>query len=210
MKQQNAPKPAAYVQQTVEINEPPPDEEYFFAQIMPDTQTFSNFNAAATTSISQKAEEFSKIGAIIVILAIAAIYKSKGCDVAGACVREECLKPAVNGLFIQIAILTALSASVIFSLHNLNIIKNWQETMLATHVCILVIGYQIWSGYCQISHAAKQIAIWRKYEENVINYDYLKLKKQQYEKQYYQLFLSQTQEIPMDLIEEVQYLTMRL
>jgi hypothetical protein len=36
------------------------------------------------------------------------------------------------------------------------------------------------------------------------------LKKQQYEKLYYQLFLNQTKDIPMDLIEEVQYLTMRL
>jgi len=36
-----------------------------------------------------------------------------------------------------------------------------------------------------IAHTARQIATWRKYEENVINFDYLKLKKQQYEKLYY-------------------------
>lgn len=44
----------------------------------------------------------------------------------------------------------------------------------------------------------------------MINFDYLKLKKQQYEKLYYQLFLNQTQEMNTELIDEIQYLTMRL
>ena len=91
---------------------------------------------------------------------------------------------------IQTIILTALSASVIFSLHRLNIIADWYSVTLAGHVCLLIIGYQLWSGYCLVAHTARQIEAWRKYEENVINYDYLKLKKQQYEKLYYQLFLN--------------------
>ena len=67
--------------------------------------------------------------------------------------------------------------------------------LIATDCCVFVVGYQIFCGYSQISRAAKTIALWRRYEENVINYDYLKLKKQQYEKQYYALFLNQTQDI---------------
>jgi len=126
----------------------------------------------------------------VVILAFAAIYKSKGCDVAGLLVREEALKPAVNGLFVQTLILIALSASVIFSLHRLGVVVDHYQVMLAADCCFLIVGYQIWSGYRQISQASKQIASWRRYEENVTNYDYLKLRKQQYEKQYYQLFLS--------------------
>ena len=62
--------------------------------------------------------------------------------------------------------------------------------LIAADCCVLVVGYQIFSGYSQISKAAQTIALWRKYEENAINTDYLKLKKQQYEKQYYQLFLN--------------------
>ena len=102
------------------------------------------------------------------------------------------------------------SISVVFSLSKLDLITERQQMLIASDCCVLVVCYQVYCGYSQISGASQTIAQWRKYEENVINHDYLKLKKQQYEKQYYALFLNQTQDVNMELIDEIQYLTMRL
>ena len=99
--------------------------------------------------------EFSNVAAVVVILAFVAIYKTAGCDIAGLLVREEALKPAINGLFVQTLILTALSASVIFSLHRLDIIVGKQQVMLAADCCLLVVLYQVWSGFRQVTQASK-------------------------------------------------------
>jgi hypothetical protein len=72
--------------------------------------------------VGKKMHEFSNVAAVVFILAFAAIYKSKGCDIAGLLVREQALKSAVNGLFVQTLMMIAFSASIIFSLYRLNII----------------------------------------------------------------------------------------
>ena len=59
---------------------------------MPDTQTFTNLNKNHAIDVSGKLHEFSNVVAIVLVLAFAVIYKSKGCDVTGLLVREEVLK----------------------------------------------------------------------------------------------------------------------
>ena len=60
---------------------------------MPDTQTFNNIpKNHVNLNISSKLHEFSNIVAIVLILGFAAFYRSKGFDVAGLLVREECLR----------------------------------------------------------------------------------------------------------------------
>ena len=123
------------------INEPAADE-YFFSQVLPDTQTFNNINKNhVNLNISSKLHEFSNIVAIVLILAFAAIYRSKGFDIAGLLVREECLKPAVTELFVHSGILIAFSVAVIFSLYRLDILVEQYQVMLAADCCILVVLY---------------------------------------------------------------------
>ena len=73
-------------------------------------------------NISSKLHEFSNVVGIVLILAFAAIYRSKGFDIAGLLVKEECLRQAVKELFVHSVILIAFSVAVLFTLYRLEIL----------------------------------------------------------------------------------------
>jgi len=108
-------------------------------------------NSGVHVDVGEKMHEFSNIAAVVFLLAFAAVYRSHGCDIAGLLVREQTLKPAVNGLFVHTLMITTFSASIIFSLHRLDVIVDWYQAVLAGICCFLAVVYQVWSGYRQIS-----------------------------------------------------------
>ena len=125
---------------------------------MPDSQPYTvtkqSYSINRHLNISEKLSEFSNIAAIVVILVFAAIYRAKGFDIAGLLVRERVLDKCIRELLVQTLLMIGFSVAVVFSLSRVDLINERQQMMIATDCCVLVVCYQIFCGYSQISRAA--------------------------------------------------------
>ena len=103
-----------------------------------------------------------------------------------------------------------LAIALIYSFHQMGYIQGKTQVYHGIECSILIVLAWLICGIMIIKQAQKSIQNWRKLEENACDSEYLKMKAQQYEKLYYTLSKNQDYDIPMDLIQEVEYLVMRI
>ena len=94
MKKPDAAPKTELVQQTVVLPDPELEglNDFYFTQAMPDVQPYTQIKPGRSLNshfnITEKLSEFSNVAAIVIILTFAAIYRTKGFDIAGLLVRE--------------------------------------------------------------------------------------------------------------------------
>ena len=97
---------------------------------MPDSQPYTitkqSYSINRHLNISEKLSEFSNIAAIVVILVFAAIYRTKGFDIAGLLVRERVLDKCIRELLVQTLLMIGFCVAVVFSLSRVDLINERQ------------------------------------------------------------------------------------
>lgn len=142
--------------------------------------------------------------------ALMAVFHLRTIDYAEFFVSEPVLKPCVNSLIIQTILFASLvfALSVIFQKTELVSNESTARGALSAGIFFVIVWFMV--GIMTLKKAAKQIQMWDEIERIALDVDSLKVKKQQYEKLFYNINTYGYDKIPESLIRELEHLMMRL
>lgn len=141
---------------------------------------------------------------------IIAAFQLRKVDFARIITTEEALKPCVTSLITQTVLFAALVVCLtgIFQKSGLILDEQHARGALSSGIFFVLVWFTI--GVLHISQTASQLRKWQEIERSVLDVDYLKARKLQYEKLFYNLSTCGIEAVPESLIRELEHLVMRL